>query len=122
MISELFNEKKRELAKQLLIHLNHQEITEEYQVELFKNFNSKINIIYDSKNDGGNLLLFKTKIFGKKNLVAFFSISKKNEQAKYITFIKGKIESIQNNYNFNDTETIIYGDYRSIDEENGFLF
>ena len=122
VISELFKAKKYELAKELLKYLDNFGITEEYQGEIFHNFNSKIKKLYDSKKDGDNLLILMPKALGKKNLVTFFSVSFKDETITQLAFFKGKLDLIDNNFSFNNSELIIYGDYRDIDKNNSFTY
>ena len=122
VISELFKEKKYELAKELLKYLDDFGITEEYQGEIFKNFNSKIKKLYDTKNDGDNLFFLMNKIFGKKNLVAFSSLSSDIRTLTQIVFIKGKLGLVNNNFNFSGSELIMYGDYENINGDNSFLY
>ena len=73
VISEIFKIEKFGLAYDLLVYLELYDLTEEYQAEIFKYFNSKIKKIYDAKKDGDNLLILITKIFGKKKY-SYFSI------------------------------------------------
>ena len=111
VISEIFKIEKFGLAYDLLVYLELYDLTEEYQAEIFKYFNSKIKKIYDAKKDGDNLLILITKIFGKKNIVTFQSLSITNESLVQIAFLKGKLDFINNNFNFNDTELYTYGNY-----------
>ena len=122
VISEIFNIEKFELAYDLLVNLELYELTEEYQAEIFKNFNSKIKKTYDSKKDGDKLLILMTKIFGKKNIITYHSLNNDSENYVQIAFLKGKFEFINNNFNFNDAELYTYGNYHRIDRETSFLF
>ena len=124
VISKIFKVEKYELAKKLLIYLNQIGKPQEYQGEIFKNFNSNINIIYDNKNDGDKFSSLLSKVSGKKNLIAFFSVSTvEKEDFDQIILLKGKFELIDNNnFNFSDSDFIMYGNYSNINKDNSFNY
>ena len=69
LISETFNQKKYELAYELLANLEFNldyDFPEEDQAEIFKYFNSKIKKIYDTRIDEDSISVLKSKVFGKK--------------------------------------------------------
>ena len=113
MISEIFKVDKYTLAYQLLMLLDQIYLYYEvYKAEVFKNFNSKIKKIYDSKYDDDSLLVFITKIFGKKNIITYFTMNNKDINNVQIIFLKGKYKYIDNYFHFTDGELYSYGNFQ----------
>ena len=116
VMSDIFYVSKYKLSKDFLRHIEQFGLSEDYQKELFNKFNSKIRKIYDVKTDGDTLIGFMTKVFGKKNIVTFHSLSVDNEIINVqIAFLYGKFEFVNNYFNFNNTELYTYGDYQNVD-------
>ena len=116
VMSDIFYVSKYKLSRDLVKHLEQFGLSEEYKRELYKRFNSKIRKIYDVKTDGDKLMTFMTKVFGKKNIVTFHSLSAEDEYINVqIAFLNGKFEFLNNYFNFNNTELYTYGDYQNID-------
>jgi hypothetical protein len=62
-----------------------------------------------------------TKVFGKKNIVTFHSLSVDNEIINVqIAFLYGKFEFVNNYFNFNNTELYTYGDYQNVDGDYAY--
>ena len=118
VMSEIFYVSKYKLSKDLLKHLDQFGLSNDYKKELYGRFNSKIRKIYDVKTDGDTLLTFMTKVFGKKNIVTFHSLSAEDEYINVqIAFLSGKFEFLNNYFNFDNTELYTYGDYQNVDDE-----
>ena len=121
VMSEIFYVSKYQLSKDLLKHLDQFGLSEDYRRELFKRFNSKIRKIYDVRTDGDTLIGFMTKVFGKKNVVTFHSLSENDEILNVqIAFLNGKFEFVNNYFNFNNTELYTYGDYQNVDGDYAY--
>ena len=116
VMSEIFYVSKYKLSKEFVRHIEQFGLSEDYQKELFNKFNSKIRKIYDVKTDGDTLVGFMTKVFGKKNIVTFHSLSIDNEIINVqIAFLHGKFEFVNNYFNFNT-----YGDYQNVDGDYAY--
>ena len=121
VMSEIFYVSKYKLSKEFVRHIEQFGLSEDYQKELFRKFNSKIRKIYDVKTDGDTLVGFMTKVFGKKNIVTFHSLSIDNEIINVqIAFLNGKFEFVNNYFNFNNTELYTYGDYQNVDGDYAY--
>ena len=121
VMSEIFYVSKYKLSKEFVRHIEQFGLSEDYQKELFNKFNSKIRKIYDVKTDGDTLVGFMTKVFGKKNIVTFHSLSIDNEIINVqIAFLHGKFEFVNNYFNFNNTELYTYGDYQNVDGDYAY--
>lgn len=121
VMSEIFYVSKYKLSKDFIKHLDQFGLSEDYRRELFKKFNSKIKKIYDVRTDGDTLIGLMTKVFGKKNVVTFHCLSAEDEILNVqIAYLNGKIEFINNYFNFNDTELYTYGDYQYADGEYAY--
>ena len=121
IMSEIFYVSKYKLSKDLLKHLDQFGLSDEYRRELFHRFNSKIKKIYDVKTDGDTLIGFMTKVFGKKNIVTFHSLSVDDEYINVqIAFLNGKFEFQNNYFNFDNTELYTYGDYENVDGDYSY--
>ena len=121
VMSEIFYVSKYKLSKEFVRHIEQFGLSEDYQKELFRKFNSKIRKIYDVKTDGDTLVGFMTKVFGKKNIVTFHSLSIENEIINVqIAFLNGKFEFVNNYFNFNNTELYTYGDYQNVDGDYAY--
>ena len=121
VMSEIFYVSKYKLSKEFVRHIEQFGLSEDYQKELFRKFNSKIRKIYDVKTDGDTLIGFMTKVFGKKNIVTFHSLSIDNEIINVqIAFLNGKFEFVNNYFNFNNTELYTYGDYQNVDGDYAY--
>jgi hypothetical protein len=120
-MSEIFYVSKYKLSKDFLRHIEQFGLSEDYQKELFNKFNSKIRKIYDVKTDGDTLIGFMTKVFGKKNIVTFHSLSVDDEYINVqIAFLNGKFEFQNNYFNFDNTELYTYGDYENVDGDYSY--
>ena len=116
VMSEIFYVSKYKLSKDFIKHLDQFGLSEDYRRELYKRFNSKIRKIYDVKTDGDTLMGFMAKVFGKKNIVTFHSLSLDDEYLNVqIAFLNGKFEFQNNYFNFDNTELYTYGDYENVD-------
>ena len=121
VMSEIFCVSKYKLSKDFLRHIEQFGLKEDYQKELFNRFNSKIKKIYDVKTDGDTLVGFMAKVFGKKNIVTFHSLSIDDEIINVqIAFLSGKFEFVNNYFNFNNTELYTYGDYQNVDGDYAY--
>lgn len=121
VMSDIFYVSKYKLSKDFSRHIEQFGLSEDYQKELFNKFNSKIRKIYDVKTDGDTLIGFMTKVFGKKNIVTFHSLSVNNEIINVqIAFLYGKFEFVNNYFNFNNTELYTYGDYQNVDGDYAY--
>ena len=116
VMQNIFSVSKYKLSRDLLKHLNQFGLSDDYRRELFKRFNSKIRKIYDVRTDGDTLMGFMTKVFGKKNIVTFHSLTIDDELLNVqIAFLNGKFEFKNNYFNFENTELYTYGDYENVD-------
>ena len=116
VMQNIFSVSKYKLSRDLLKHLNQFGLSDDYRRELFKRFNSKIRKIYDVRTDGDTLMGFMTKVFGKKNIVTFHSLTIDDELLNVqIAFLDGKFEFKNNYFNFENTELYTYGDYENVD-------
>jgi hypothetical protein len=121
VMSEIFYVSKYKLSKDFIKHLDQFGLSEDYRRELYKRFNSKIRKIYDVKTDGDTLLGFMAKVFGKKNIVTFHSLSIDDEYLNVqIAFLNGKFEFQNNYFNFDNTELYTYGDYENVDGDYSY--
>ena len=121
VMSEIFYVSKYKLSKDFIKHLDQFGLSEDYRRELYKRFNSKIRKIYDVKTDGDTLLGFMAKVFGKKNIVTFHSLSLDDEYLNVqIAFLNGKFEFQNNYFNFDNTELYTYGDYENVDGDYSY--
>ena len=121
LMSEIFCISKYKLSQDLKNHLFDFGLKKEYGKQLHKKFTSKIKKIYDIKTDGDSLVSFMTKVFGKKNLVSFHSLSNKDEYINVqISYLNGIFEFVNNYFNFQNCELFTYGDYQSFDD--GYCF
>ena len=94
VMQDIFSVSKYKLSKDFLKHLNQFGLSDDYRKELFKRFNSKIRKIYDVKTDGDTLMGFMTKVFGKKNIVTFHSLTLDDELLNVqIAFLNGSFRS-----------------------------
>ena len=116
LMSEKFYVSRYQLGKDFMRHLQDFGTSDEYRKELYNKFNSRIKKIYDVKTDGDTLIGFMTKIFGKKNIITFHSLS---DDCGYvnvqIAYLNGKFEFKNNYFNFENTELYTYGDYQTVD-------
>ena len=121
VMQDIFSVSKYKLSKDFLKHLNQFGLSDDYRKELFKRFNSKIRKIYDVKTDGDTLMGFMTKVFGKKNIVTFHSLTLDDELLNVqIAFLNGKFEIKNNYFNFDNTELYTYGDYENVDGDYSY--
>ena len=121
VMSEIFYVSKYKLSKDFIKHLDQFGLSEDYRRELYKRFNSKIRKIYDVKTDGDTLMGFMAKVFGKKNIVTFHSLSLDDEYLNVqIAFLNGKFEFQNNYFNFDNTELYTYGDYENVDGDYSY--
>ena len=122
LMSEKFCVSRYQLGKDFMRHLEDFGTTEDYKKELYNKFNSKVKKIYDVKVDGDTLICFMTKVFGKKNIITFHSLS--NDIEGYLNvqlaYLSGKFEFKNNYFNFENTELYTYGDYQTV--ENGYCY
>ena len=64
---------------------------------------------------------FMAKVFGKKNIVTFHSLSIDDEYLNVqIAFLNGKFEFQNNYFNFDNTELYTYGDYENVDGDYSY--
>ena len=64
---------------------------------------------------------FMAKVFGKKNIVTFHSLSLDDEYLNVqIAFLNGKFEFQNNYFNFDNTELYTYGDYENVDGDYSY--
>ena len=64
---------------------------------------------------------FMTKVFGKKNIVTFHSLTLDDELLNVqIAFLNGKFEFKNNYFNFDNTELYTYGDYENVDGDYSY--
>lgn len=121
-MSEKFCVSRYQLGKDFMRHLEDFGASEDYKKELYNKFNSKVKKIYDVKVDGDTLICFMTKVFGKKNIITFHSLS--NDIEGYLNvqlaYLSGKFEFKNNYFNFENTELYTYGDYQT--GENGYCY
>ena len=121
-MSEKFCVSRYQLGKDFIRHLQDFGTSDEYRKELYNKFNSKIKKIYDVKTDGDTLIGFMTKVFGKKNIITFHSLSDENEGYvnTQLAYLNGKFDFKNNYFNFDNTELYTYGDYQTVD--NGYCY
>ena len=121
IMSEIFYVSKYKLSKDFIKHLDSFGISQDYRRELFKKFNSKVRKIYDVTTDGDTLMCFMAKVFGKKNIVTFHSLTIDDELLNVqIAFLNGKFEFQNNYFNFDNTELYTYGDYEDVDGDYSY--
>ena len=139
IISQKFSEKSiPRLALEFAKHLESIDIYEEYQKELINNFSRKTRIIYDSNKDDDIIMNVFSKVYGKTNLACFYNLfypddyeKEKKVESRNLSFLKGKVEFNNNNFEFEHSDVFIYGtfaqyytsyDYISYKAQNTSIF
>ena len=125
VIARIFSKCKYTLSGDLFNHLTEFGLEAEYRTEIVKKFESKVNIIFDSKKDPDTLINFMTKIYGKKNIASFHSLiyreDDKRDMSVQLAYINGKIEFVNGFFNFDQNDLYTYGNYQNI-EGSEFCF
>jgi hypothetical protein len=125
IIGKVFAKCKYTLSSDLYNHLTEFGLEPDFRNEICKQFEKKVNIIFDSKKDPDTLLNFMTKIYGKKNIATFHSLTFRQNERKELSvqlaYINGKIEFVNGFFNFDQNDLFTYGNYQNI-EGNEFCF
>ena len=112
IISKKFFKVKGELLFEFYEHLKLSELTAIYTDEIVKKFNSKLNLIFDSKKDKNTLINFLSKIAGLSNPVAYLILTEgKTNNLVQLAYLNGKIDLCNNIFSFNTSDTFTYGNY-----------
>ena len=101
------------LSKDLSDHLSDFGLKDDFKKEIQNRFElSKAKVIYDVKKDGDTLVGFMAKVFGKKNIATFHALhTDENYHSVQLAYLNGKLEFINNYFNFEDNDLFTYGNY-----------
>jgi len=102
------------LSKDLSDHLSEFGLKDDFKKEIQNRFElSKAKVIYDVKKDGDTLVGFMAKVFGKKNIATFHALhTDENYHSVQLAYLNGKLEFINNYFNFEDNDLFTYGNYQ----------
>mgnify|MGYP002625018289 FL=1 len=109
-----FMKSKYLLSKDLSDHLTEFGLKDDFKKEIKDKFElSKAKIIYDVKKDGDTLVTFMAKVFGKKNIATFHALhTDENYHSVQLAYLNGKLEFINNYFNFENNDLFTYGNYQ----------
>jgi len=102
------------LSRDLSDHLKEFGLKDDFKKEIQNRFElSKARVIYDVKKDGDTLVGFMAKVFGKKNIATFHALhTDENYHSVQLAYLNGKLEFINNYFNFEDNDLFTYGNYQ----------
>ena len=114
IMQKKFMKSKYLLSKDLSDHLSEFGLKDDFKKEIQNRFElSKAKIIYDVKKDGDTLVAFMAKVFGKKNIATFHALhTDENYHSVQLAYLNGKLEFINNYFNFEDNDLFTYGNYQ----------
>ena len=114
IMQKKFMKSKYLLSKDLSDHLSEFGLKDDFKKEIQNRFElSKAKIIYDVKKDGDTLVAFMAKVFGKKNISTFHALhTDENYHSVQLAYLNGKLEFINNYFNFEDNDLFTYGNYQ----------
>ena len=129
IIQQKFNEKKiQKIAIDFAKYLKKLDIYEEYQKELINNYSCKTKIIFDSNKDEDTYINFMSKVYGKSKLTCFYNFffpddydKTKKTESRNLVFLNGKMESKNNNFEFEHSDVFIFGTFGNVVDEYEFL-
>ena len=122
IISQKFNEKSiPKIAFDFSEYLKKLDIYEDYQKELINNYSYKTKIIFDSNKDEDTYINFMSKVYGKSKLACFYNFffpddydKTKITESRNLVFLNGKVESKNNNFEFEHSDVFIFGTFGNI--------
>ena len=116
------------LLDELFKELKNFDCTEEYRKEILDKFQIKTKTIYNANKDEDTIGCFISKVFGKKNLAAYFSFHCFEGRESDVGFggdfvyLDGKLEFEKDYLTFLTNNVISYGTYEQSEEFGYKLF
>lgn len=121
VIAKKFMKSKYTLSNDLSSHLKDFGLNDDYKKEIINKFESKAKVIYDVKKDGDTIVSFMLKVFGKSNIAAFYAL---HDTERYINvqigFLNGKLEIVNNYFDFEKNDLFTYGNYQTYEGDYCF--
>ena len=116
IISKKFTKSKYVLEKDLSSHLSDFGLKDDFKNEITDKFESNAKVIYDVKKDGDTLVGFMAKVFGRKNIASFHALHGRDRYLSVqLAYLNGKIDFVNNYFNFDKTDLFTYGNYQAYD-------
>ena len=116
VISKKFIKSKYSLGKDLSTHLSDFGLKDDFKTEIINKFESNAKVIYDVKKDGDTLVGFMAKVFGRSNIASFHALHARDGYLSVqLAYLNGKIDFVNNYFNFDKTDLFTYGNYQVYD-------
>lgn len=116
VISKRFTKSIYVLERDLSTHLSDFGLKDDFKTEIINKFESNAKVIYDVKKDGDTLVGFMAKVFGRTNIASFHALHARDRYLSVqLAYLNGKIDFVNNYFNFDKTDLFTYGNYQVYD-------